>query len=300
MQDIADAGVAQGFKRQRAIWEAAKPGEFPTTTGEGKAEIPAWAKKIIKPIKKNLRPILKQIKQVNISEWFQSVWSKHIVPFVTKQIPKVWDWIRKGVKWLRNNAGPIFEKVRKAVVDLSTWFEDNFQGEFDEAMGNLEEIFTDMGLGGLEKKLGDLKDALETKAENLIATLATIGGAIVGALVGQYVPMGGPFAVAAVAAIGGLIGNALVNDEGIWGAIKDAIPGLQEGGWVEGTGIAEVHKGEIIGEPSQLAGLGQQNINVRLDIDGRELNSRLSDVDRRDEYNTHGSTRGKKGGYGRN
>ena len=310
--EIADAGIAQGFKRARAVWRAALPDEVPEVDEEGEEfEIPEWAKKIGEDIAEAIDELITNLGQKlgleedenffefierKIREW----WEDFDIPDFSE-----WDWgpieeFINGIEWeeLKEEINDIVAQLKEIdweVVgeQLSYFLEDGLE-KINETLRNLELPWWLGGGGG----------GGEAKGKEYWAKMLEEGGVMMKGLASSAL---------STMALARLKSDKITSKQfntfmdlleaNNWGKAADwALEYLQHGGIVTGPTPALIGESgpEAVIPLDRLDSMSQpQAVSVRLDIDGRELNSRLSEVDRRDEYTTHGSTRGKEGGYGR-
>lgn len=284
MGEVTDLNIAEGWKRVRKAWEYGETGPRAEGAGEGE-EAPTWAKNFIKPIKDALLPVLDTMKGINWTEKVKEIWG-WLSEFLTERIPTAWEWLQGMWEWLKTKAGPAFNWIAEKARQIYEWFTSNFGEEFDEALANLGDL---LDVSSIEDELSDLNDLLERIGKGLFTIIAAGVGAIIGALSAILIPGLGSWAGAAAGAAAG------------WLLSRLAVPHLQGGATVLKEGVAEVHEGEWVGYPSEmaasLAGGANGGGNFNLYIDGYELDARLERVKEDKSYRKTGASAGP--GYGR-
>lgn len=153
-----------------------------------------------------------------------------------------YDWIVLKLTGIKNTANKVIDNFAagwsNALDDVVTFFTDLRT----DALAAIDEV-----LGAAEDLPGDVADFFVDLGSGFSGAFADTFNAVIPAQVGLD-----PVTLPSVTIDAGPLGSAQVGGDTIFGGVTFDMPRLQEGGLIGSTGIAEVHEGEVVGDPGAL------------------------------------------------
>ena len=299
--------VPSGWKSlQRIIYEVSNPDEGPMSYGDDSTgyTIPSWAEPFGEALAQAIMGLLESYGITSWSDLLAGVREKatELWEWITGKLPEIMEsakliidsiraWldkhglniegiiagVKKAVDWFITDAPGFVNKaltfldgVLEAVAGTWKWIVDNFP-TWDELRGAIDNFLAELGgimdFDGLNVRLDAVKNAIDLMKSAMVYTLATVAGAIVGAIAGGSLLGLNSIISAALGAASGFMVSAIL----------DKVGTFDEGGIVPGQAgkpyLAMVHAGEEIRTPAQQ--MGGTPIQLNVIVGGKTLGSVL-------------------------
>lgn len=278
-ETMTEIGVPSMWKRARAAYGVASPGEI-YTGGGGGTSIPDWANAIVDGIATAIENMLKSFgidswntllesfRQGSITFWnyvtvkipeliasLTSIWNTVSAAIGGDVVSTLVGWLERGVNWLINDAPGVVQRVVDFVSlvwdtlgAVWTWLQGlnwtqiwlDIQAKFKEFKDTLMNGLPD--LGGIEDKIQAVSDSIDSLKTVMKFVIAISAGAIIGGIGGALAPLTLGLSIGG-AALGALAGAGL-------GAVVAGM--FDKGGIIPGP----------IGEPQLIIGHGGENVQT--------------------------------------
>ena len=192
------------------------------------------------------------------------------------------NWVVSQLRAIGNFALGIWSGIESGVSGALSGVTGFFTDLKNDATGAIDEVLT-----SAQDLPGDIAGIFTDLGDSFSGAFADTFNAVIPNEVGLD-----PVTLPTVTVDAGPLGSATVGGQTVFGGVTFDMPRLQMGGTVARTGVAEVHEGEVVGQPGALleaAGMGTTGgggggTSVEVDTIHIELDGDFdpSDVSRRD------------------